>query len=188
MFRRILLALIALTASSQRVGLAQELVPSIQFSEQEAAQAKQAVERLSSARDRSGKAELAWKAFRETFRAAHPELRDFQFTSDFRVAFLRQRSSGTTVPDVVVSAVPLTPEQQRQATTAYQEMVDSRQDLKSADQQWRDLQYHLIERHVPTDQEGAHTFESGGTTHHLPEVWAGGIAFTPDFRLGVPAH
>src|SRR5206468_871755 len=139
MFRTILLALIALTVSSQQIGLAQELLPSIQFSEREAAQSKQAVERLSSARDRNAKAELAWKAFRETFRAAHPELGDFQLTSDFRVAFVRQRSSVSAVPEVVVSAFPLTPEQQRQGTTAYHEMVASRQDLKSSDQQWRDL-------------------------------------------------
>src|SRR5882762_5044758 len=55
--------------------VAQDLVPFIRLSADEAAKAKQLAQTLKDATERSTKAKVAWEQFHQSYQSAHPDLR-----------------------------------------------------------------------------------------------------------------
>src|SRR5437773_9097373 len=66
--------------------VAQDLVPFIRLSADEAAKAKQLAQTLKDATERSTKAKVAWEQFHQSYQSAHPDLRGLKFSDDFRLA------------------------------------------------------------------------------------------------------
>src|SRR5277367_6379919 len=91
---------------------AQELAPSFELSADETAKARQLAKDVESAQDRASKANAARRTFGEIYQAAHADLPNLRFTSDFRVAFARSEFFKIGYPDKVDS-VELTPEEQQ---------------------------------------------------------------------------
>ncbi len=182
MIRTTLLVWAAFSLSSFWAGLAQELVPIIQLSAEESAQARQGIQDLNKARDRSTKAELAWVTFRQNYQAAHPELPSLRFTSDFRLAFVLQDSRSQAI-----SAVALTADEQHQGQALHREVLESRQALEQAEKNWLNYQYQLVlDHHVPNNTGSSTQLILGGKVANVPSPWGSGVAFTPDFRFAVP--
>jgi hypothetical protein len=73
--------------------VAQDVVPVIRLSVDEAAKAKQLAETLKDAKERATKAKLAWEQFSQSYQTAHPDLLALRFTDDFRFAVARVHSS-----------------------------------------------------------------------------------------------
>jgi hypothetical protein len=80
------LSLIALCLCASPRCVAQELVPIIQLTPGETAEANQLAGDLKTAQERNKKAIADWRLFQETYQAAHPELPNLRFTADFRFA------------------------------------------------------------------------------------------------------
>ena len=72
---------------------AQDLASIIRLSADEATKAKQLVQDLKDAKERSAKAKVAWGQFHQTYQAAHPDLPGVRFTADFRLAVAVLNSS-----------------------------------------------------------------------------------------------
>jgi len=171
---------------SLRLCTAQQLVPVIQLSADEAGKAKQAEERLKSAQERNSKAIAAWQEFHQSYQVAHPDLAPLRFTADFRHAFAL-RGSPNLLESKPVRIVDLTLEEQNKLQALYQELVDSDRVLKETEASWRDYQYQLVAAHVAArEAESGTIMRLGGKNLKIPVPWSVGLAFTPDYRLAVP--
>lgn len=165
---------------------AQDLVPVIQLSSEEAAKAKQLAEEVKSAQEQNSKAQAAWEAFHQSYQLAHPRLAPVRFTADFRHAFAL-RGSPSLLESKPVKTVDLTPEEQTKLQALHQKVVDSDRALREAETASRNYQYQIVAAHVaPTGAEGGTVMRLAGKQVTIPIPWEGGVAFTPDFRLAVP--
>lgn len=118
------------------------------------------------------------------YQAAHPELPNLRFSSDFRAAFPMRDPSVVAV--VVVEAVELSVEERQKAESLHREMLEARQAFEQAQKNWRDYQYELVADHVPATGTGLPVTLQSGKGAVIPNPWGFGMAFTPDFRVAVP--
>jgi hypothetical protein len=91
--------------------VAQHLAPVMRLSADESMRAKQLVQSLGAAKERSAKAEVAWEQFHQTYQAAHPNVPGLRFTDDFSLAFALMSSSVDEVRQV--TTIELTAEEKR---------------------------------------------------------------------------
>ena len=166
---------------------AQDLAPVIRLSADEATKAKQLVQDLKDAKERSAKAKVAWDQFRQTYQAEHPGLPSVRFTADFRLAFALLNSP---IPDVLqVATIELTAEERQKLETLHREVIESEQSQKQAEKNWQDYKYQLVIDHVGSSKEsGGVVTLANGRQVVIPNPWASGLAFTTDFRLAFPSH
>lgn len=166
---------------------AQELVPIFQLSAEETAKTSHLTQDVKNGLQRFDKAATAWRMFQQTYQAAHPDLPNVQFTSDFRLAFTSQNSSSALDAErQLITPVELTSKEQQQLKALHQEMVESQQSLRQAEKNWMDYQHELVADHFPSGKEGAVLTLSSGKQAIIPYPWSNGLAFTPDFRFAVP--
>jgi len=166
---------------------AQELVPIFQLSAEETAKVSHLTQDVKNAHQRFDKAATAWRMFQQTYQAAHPDLANVQFTSDFRLAFTSQNSSSALDAEgQLITPVELTAEEQQQLKAKHREMTESQQSLRQAQQNWLDYQNELVADHFPSGKEGAVLTLSSGKQFVISYPWSNGLAFTPDFRFAVP--
>lgn len=185
MFRALALSSAVLCLSMSLPCAAQELVPVIRLSADETAKAKQLAQGVKNAKERSGKAKVAWDQFRETYQASHQDLPNLRFSNDFRLAFALVNSATPEVHQA--TAIELTPEERKKAEVLHQEMVESEQSQKQAEMHWREFQYQLVLDHVGTSStDGGAYVTLSGKQVIIPSPWGGGLAFTSDFRLAFP--
>jgi hypothetical protein len=167
--------------------VAQEVVPVIYLSSDEAAKAKQTSQDLKSAQDRNYRAATAWRNFHQGYQAAHPELPGLQFASDFRVAFALRTSSGQFPLEKEAATVELSTEERQKAESLHREMVEAKRGLDQAQQSWSDCWQQLVVDHVSASPERAGTIVMlNGKSAKIPNPWATGVVFSPDFRIAVP--
>ena len=94
---------------------------------------------LKSALDRNSRALAEWRSFNVSFQAAHPELPDLQFSSDFRVAFVKKNRSNS-FPFAEAETVELSAEERRRAESLHQETLEAKRLLDQAQKSWRDCE------------------------------------------------
>jgi hypothetical protein len=161
----------------------QRLVPTIQLSADEAAKTKQVAQNLKDAEDRNAKAKAALVTFYQTYHAAHDELLDLGFTSDFRVAVGRV-STGSDV--TMIRTVELSANERQQLEALNREVLDSAQSKAQAEKSWKEFQDQLLADHVAITGGGQVVTLPNGKNFIIPYVWGSGLAFAPDFRFAVP--
>lgn len=164
---------------------AQDLVPAIQLSADEAGKAKQLAEGVKTAQERNSKAHAACEQFHQTYQVRHPNLAPLRFTADFRHAFAL-RGSPNLLESKPLKAIDLTPEEQQKLQTLHQELAESERAVRDAETTSRDYQYQLVAAHVATRGEPGTPMKLGGKQVTIPSPWQEGLAFTPDYRLAVP--
>jgi hypothetical protein len=176
----------ALTLLACEAG-AQDLAPIFQLTAEETAKAKHLAQELQTAHERFVKATSAWRSFYQAYQTEHPELGNFQFTSDFRLAVARIPAGN---PDVVTATTALTENEQQKLATLIRELAESRKSERQVRSEWQDYQHQLAANHVASDgQEGGTVVTlATGKTVTIPYPWSIGIAFTPDFRFAVPHY
>src|SRR5437773_7516959 len=164
---------------------AQDLASIIRLSADEATKAKQLVQDLKDAKERSAKAKVAWGQFHQTYQAAHPDLPGVRFTADFRLAVAVLNSS---IPEVSQAAtIDLTAEERKRLEALHQEMIESEQSQKQAEKNWQDYKNQLVIDHVGSSVgSGGIITLTNGKQVVIPNPWASGLAFTTDFRLAFP--
>lgn len=166
---------------------AQELVPIFRLSAEETAKASHLAQDVKNAQQRFAKAGTTWHTFQQTYQAAHPDLPNVQFTSDFGLAFTsRGSSSNLDAERQLITPVELTAEEQQQLKAMHREMTESQQSLRQAQKNWLDYQNELVADRFPSGKEGAVLTLSSGKQAVIPYPWSNGLAFTPDFRFAVP--
>jgi hypothetical protein len=170
---------------SLRPCAAQELVPVIQLSADEAGKAKQLADTVKSAQNRNSKAQIAWEQFHQNYQMAHPNLAPVRFTADFQHAFAL-RGSPSVLESKPVRTIDLTAEEQQKLQALHQEVEDSERAVREAETTSRDYQYQLVAAHVTTRGEPGTVMRLGGKQVTIPMPWQEGLAFTPDYRLAVP--
>src|SRR6266571_1243720 len=104
------------TSSPRCVAQEVEVVPVIYLSTGEATKARQTTQDLKSAYDRNNRAVTAWRNFYQRYQAAHPELPNLRFVSDFRVAFARKNNR---FPVEEAATVELSAEERQQAESLH---------------------------------------------------------------------
>lgn len=164
---------------------AQQLVPVIELSADEAGKAKQAEERLKAAQERNSKAIGAWQQFHQSYQVAHPDLAPLRFTADFRHAFAL-RGSPSLLESKPLKAIDLTSDEQNKLQALHREVVDSSRALEEAEANSQNYQYRLVADHVTDRGESGLIMKLDGKQVTIPTPWDRGVAFTPDFRLAVP--
>jgi len=169
--------------------MAQEVVPVIYLSTDEAAKAKQTAQDLKSALDRRSRAFAAWRSFNQSFQAAHPELPDLHFSSDFQVAFAKKNvANSNSFPfEAEATTVELSAEERKKAESLHQDMLQAKRLLDQAQKSWLDYQNQLLFDHLPPNPDGGSVVTlPSGKSITIPNPWGSGVVFTPDFRVAVP--
>lgn len=189
MVKSLLLSAAALTQciSSPRC-MAQEVVPVVYLSTDEAAKAKQSAQEFKDALVRNSRAVAAWRGFNQDFQATYPEMPGLRFSSDFRVAFAKKSVSNSVPFEAEAVTIELTAEKRMKAESLYQETVEARRVLEQSQKKWLDYQNQFVFDHVPPNPQagGAIVTLPNGQTATIPDTWARGVVFTPDFRVAVP--
>lgn len=165
---------------------AQEVVPVIYLSNDEATKARKEVQDLKSAQDRNNRAAAAWRSFNQNYQAAHPELPGLRFSSDFRVAFARKDQSSSYPAAADATVVELSPEERQRVEALHREMEQAKRVFDQAQKSWIDYQNEFLSDHVQPTGGGSVVTLPNGKTVTIPEPWSSGIVFTPDFRVAVP--
>jgi len=148
---------------------AQALIPVIQLSASESADAKQISEKIENAWDREQKAEEAWRDFHDTFQKAHPEIHNLRFTSDYRSAVsLPGQGIGQVPPRA--STVELTGDERKRLEALDREFKESSEALRKARRDWDDFTRKFLVNHFPDGNSGS---------------WGSGITLTSDFRFAI---
>jgi hypothetical protein len=166
--------------------VAQDVVPVIRLSVDEAAKAKQLAETLKDAKERATKAKLAWEQFSQSYQTAHPDLLALRFTDDFRFAVARVHSSTPLIS--LAATIELTAEERKKLESLHREMTESEQSQKQAENAWKDFNIQLVVDHVAVVATGSYsevTFSSGKAVRVRPP-WTGALVFTTDFKLAFP--
>ena len=168
----------------------QQPVPTIYLSASEAAKSKQAVQDFKGAQERNSRAVQAWRDFHESYQAAHPDLPGLQFASDFRIAFSKKNLNGGLPWETVanLATVELSPEERQKAEFLYRDTLEARRLADQAQKNWLDYWHELVLDHVPPNpgSGGSVVTLPNGKSGTIPNPWANGIVFTPDFRVAVP--
>jgi DNA repair ATPase RecN len=167
--------------------VAQDVIPVIRLSPNEAAKTKQVAQALIDTQKRNRRAQLAWNQFYQSYQAAHVDIEGLRFTEDGQFAVGRMNSPAVLLNEITV--VELTPEERQKLKNLRRELTDSEEANKQAMKKWQDYQNQFLADHVGTatasDQTGE-VLTVGGKHVPIPEPWNHGLAFTPDFRMAVP--
>lgn len=163
--------------------IAQDVLAVIRLSADEAAKASQVVQGLKSVQDRDTRARISWQGLHQGYQAAHPELPNVRFSSDFRVAFGVKRSDSRVDEAALVE---LSAEERQKAESLHREMLEAKEALTQAEKNWRDYQNELVADHIPSTGGGSVVIFSSGKSVTIPSPWDSGLAFTADFRVAVP--
>ncbi len=165
--------------------MAQDVAPVIYLSPEEAARAKQTLQDFISAQDRDKRATTAWQSFNQVFQAAHPELPNLRFSSDFRVAFARRNRANFPFEDEAAT-IELSAEDRTKAESLYRETTEARRLAGEARKNWSDYQYQIVLNHFPPEAGGMILTLPSGKPAMIPSPWSSGIVVTPDFRAAFP--
>jgi hypothetical protein len=181
--RTLLCLVLCLCASLPCV--AQHWAPVMRLSADESMRAKQLVQSLGDAKERSAKAKVAWEQFHQTYQAAHPNVPGLRLTADFSLAFALMSSSVDEVRQV--TTIELTAEEKGNWTLSI-EVTESEQSLRQAERNWRDYQHQLMADHAGNSSTGSGAIVelANGKQVLIPYPWASGLTFTTDFRLAFP--
>jgi hypothetical protein len=166
---------------------AQDLVPFIRLSPAEVTKAKQLVQSLKEAEERSTKAKVAWEQFQKSYQASHANLPGLKFTDDFRLAVAQVDSPTRGV--FQTAAIELTAEERNKLENLRQEVTESGQAQKLAEIAWREFNCQLTADHAGNPAPGAAYSEltlSTGKRIRIYEPWNGLLAFTADYKLAFP--
>lgn len=168
---------------------AQSLIPVVQLTSEESANAKQLAQAVKDAKERSAKAKVVWEQFHQLYQAAHPELPNLRFSEDFKLAVARTNSSNP--PVYQIATIDLTSEERQKLETLRREMTQSEDSEKQAENNWKDFKIQLVVKHIGTGRSasgssGIVRLSTGGGDIELPMPWGGELAFTKDFRLATP--
>jgi len=111
-----------------------------------------------------------------------------QFASDFRIALSKKNLNGRFPWETVanLATVELSPEERQKAESLNREMLEARRLADQAQKSWSDYWHELVLDHVPPSPEGLVVSLPSGKSGTIPNPWANGIVFTPDFRVAVP--
>lgn len=162
---------------------AQSLAPVIQLSAEESANVRQLAQTLKSARNRKADGEAAWNEFHAVYKASHPLLGEFRFTSDFKTAVAHSPAPASDVHEAVV--VELTSGDKQKVESLFKELIDSRDSLTAAQSAWTTYLQQLLAAHAAkTTMRVGTVWGSDSVT--IPQGWENGVMFSPDFRLAVP--
>jgi ADP-ribosylglycohydrolase len=158
----------------------------MRLSADEPMRAKQLVQSLGDAKERSAKAKVAWEQFHQTYQAAYPNVPGLKFTDDFSLAFALLSSSVDEVRQV--TTIELTAEEKRKLDSLHREVTESEQSLTQAERNWRDYQHQLMADHAGNSSTGSGAIVelANGKQVLIPYPWASGLTFTTDFRLAFP--
>ena len=85
-----------------------------------------------------------------------------------------------------MATVELSPEERQKAESLNREMLEARRLADQAQKSWSDYWHELVLDHVPPSPEGLVVSLPSGKSGKIPNPWANGIVFTPDFRVAVP--
>jgi hypothetical protein len=166
---------------------AQDVIPVIRLSPDEAAKTKQVAQALIDTQERNRRAQLAWSQFYQSYQAAHFDMQRLRFTEDGQFAVGNMNSPAVLLNEITV--VELTPEERQRLKNLRRELTDSEEAKKQTMKKWQDYQNQFLAEHVGTatanDQTGE-TLTLDGKQVSIPRPWDNGIAFTPDFRVAVP--
>lgn len=166
------------------------LVPVIQLSAEESANAKQLAATLKSAKERKSKAEAEREAFYRSFQGAHPDLSAIHFTSDFRLAIAHSQKY-TLIPDVREALVlELSPAEKQKLEAVSQEAEGSEKALGQALKNWYDFQAQAVVDHIGVSQNGIGNgvVLANGKQVMVPSPWSGWLVFSNDYRLAFPVN
>ena len=182
-------AAFALCASVTRC-MAQEPLPVIHLSSTESARAKQATQDLKAAQDRDSRATTAWRNFYQSFQAAHPELQNLRFATDFSIAFTLTQVAGQYPLSAEAVAVELSREDRQKAESLHREMEDAKHARDQAEKGWSDYWVQFVLDHAPPNSAstGMTVNLPGGKSAMIPFQWVNGIIFTSDFKVAVPRY
>jgi ADP-ribosylglycohydrolase len=158
----------------------------MRLSADESMRAKQLVQSLGAAKERSAKAKVAWEQFHQTYQAAHPNVPGLRFTDDFSLAFALMSSSVDEVRQV--TTIELTAEEKRKLDSLHREVTESEQSRRQAERNWRDYQHQLMADHAGNSSTGSAAIVELANDKQvlIPYPWASGLTFTTDFRLAFP--
>lgn len=143
---------------------------------------------LKDAQERSRKAKVAWEQFHQSYQAAHPDLKGLKFTDAFRLAIARADNAALWV--FHAASIELTAEERKKLEHLHEEMTESEQSQKQAENAWKDFNYQLVANHVTADHAGTAgysdvTLSSGKQIRiYMPSTEM--LAFTNDFKLAFP--
>jgi hypothetical protein len=73
---------------------------------EESAKAKQVAQAARDAKERTGKAKVAWEQFHQHYQTAHPNLPNLRFTEDFRLAVATINSTSGVYQIVTIDLTP----------------------------------------------------------------------------------
>jgi len=164
----------------------QEPAQVIYLSPGEAAKAQQSTENYEKALDRNNRAVTAWRNFQQSYQAAHPELPNLRFASDFKIAFARKNMSREYPLNEQAATVELSSEEQRKAQSLYSEMQDAKRARDEAEKTWSDSWHQLVADRIPKGSIVTGYTLSSGQHLEIAQPWASGLIFTSDFRIAVP--
>jgi uncharacterized membrane-anchored protein YjiN (DUF445 family) len=164
----------------------QNLVPFIRLSPDEVTKAKQLAQSLKDAEERNNQAKVAWQQFHQAYQAAHPNLRSVKFTDDCRLAIAKVDAYTSGV--FQAASIELTPEQRKKLESLRQEMTESEQSRKQAQNAWWDFNTQLVADHVGDSGAGAYSelTLSSGKHVRIYAPWTATVVFTSDFKLAFP--
>ena len=125
--------------------------------------------------------------FLSDYEGAHPEMQGVRFASDFRVAFAREVTGNANPLDFEATTVELSTQERQSATSLHREMEEANVALPQAYKQWADYWHQLVLDHVqPSSSGGGLPVQlPDGKSAVIPNPWANGVMFTPDFRVCV---
>jgi len=162
----------------------QNLVPFIRLSPDEVAKAKQFAQSLKDAEERTKKATVAWEQFHQAYQAAHPNLRSVKFTDDCRLAIAQVDAFAPGVSQT--ASIELTPEERKKLESLRQEMTESEQSRKQAQNAWRDFTCQLAANRVDTGTGYSDATLSSGKQIRIYSPWSCALTFTTDFKFAFP--
>lgn len=190
MFSPRFLCAVAVLSASGVPGFAQnpQLVPVIQLSVEESANAKQLAATLKSAKERVKRAEVERQAFYDTYKGSHPDLLDVHFTSDFQMAITLSRAT-TSTPEVRETlTVQLGPSEKQKLEAVCREAEESKKALDQAQKNWYAFQAQAVVDHIGVSQNGSGSgvVLANGKQVIVPNPWSGWLSFSNDYRLAFP--
>lgn len=183
----LVLAALCVRALAPLPGMAQEVIPIIRLSPDEAAKTKKVAQVLIDAQERNAKAQLAWDQFYKSYAVTHPDLRNLRFTEDCRFAVASVNSPAPFLNEVTVGE--LAPETRQKLADLRRELNESMDAKKQAMKTWEDYENQFLADHVGTAASNDRTGEIltvDGKQVPIPIPWSNGLAFTPDFSMAVP--
>ena len=190
MFRSHFLCAVAVLSVSAVPCFAQgpQLVPVIQLSAEESANAKRLAAALKNAKERAKRAEVERQAFYDAYSTSHPDLFGIRFTADFQMAIALSRAA-TTTPEVRETlTVQLSPSEKQKLEAVCREADASKKALDQAQKDWYTFQAQAVVDHIGVSQDGSGSgvILANGKQVIVSSPWTGWLSFSSDYRMAFP--